>query len=420
MPHPERWLATPANDESDDPIDVEERLLLARARLGLQLILVGIAVVFIGWLVVSQGGRLVITVVQAVNFAAVVAALRVLKDPQRRAFNHVVGFAAYAITIACTAAAGILAGDATTPMVILVGLAVISGTMLPWSPWLQLGAVALTTGAAIWTVASVVASPRLFWFRSVGAIAPTLVSTVYMSYVLRGQRAAVARAERDRRTRETGLREANQRLEQEIQEHRHTEETLRFAMRELDHRVKNTLAMVQSVADQTLRSSASMREFGDAFSGRIQSMACVHNALAQRRWEGLTVTELVELVVGPYRHHPGCISIACEGTFVAAGLVRVLGMALHELTTNSAKYGALSAAQGQVAITSQLDRAGAGRLHITWSERGGPTVSEPARRGFGMRLIEEALAYEVGGRVALCFSGEGLRCDIDIPVPVPT
>ena len=229
-----------------------------------------------------------------------------------------------------------------------------------------------------------------------------------MASVLRRQRAAVERAERDRRAREEGLREANRRLEQEIHEHRRTEDRLRFAMRELDHRVKNTLATVQAVADQTLHSSADMREFADAFTGRLQAMARIHGALAQRRWEGLTLTDLVELVVGPYRHHAESVLIACDGTFVGSELVRVLGMALHELATNAAKYGALSTARGHVSITSRLDDDGGRRACTSpGTSAAARPCATPARRGFGMRLIEEALAYETDGRVALRFPERG-------------
>jgi two-component sensor histidine kinase len=304
-------------------------------------------------------------------------------------------------------------------VVILVGLAVVSGTLLGWSPWWQLASVVLIIATAIWTVASVVTSPRHFWLQNVGSIAPTLVATVFLAHALRRQRAAMERAEWDRRAREEGLREANRRLEQEIHEHRRTEDRLRFAMRELDHRVKNTLATVQAVADQTSFSSASMRDFADAFTGRLQAMGRIHGALAQRRWEGLTLSDLVELVVGPYRHHAGSVRVACDGAFVGSELVRVLGMALHELATNAAKYGALSTALGHVSIASRLDAGAGGRLHISWEERGGPAVSAPTRRGFGMRLIEEALAYEVDGRVALGFPDEGLRCEIEVPVGPP-
>jgi two-component sensor histidine kinase len=418
MPRSEPWLATESGS-SDDLIVGADRLFLDRARLGLRLILAGVAVVFIGWIAMNRGDRPLISVVHVVNLLAVAVALHLLRDPARRIFNCVVGFIAYAITIVATGAEGVLAGDATTPLLILVGMAAISATLVPWSPWWQLASVALTIGTAIWTVATVVASPHLFWLQNVGAIAPTLVATVFMSHALWRQRAKVESAERARRSREEGLREANRRLEREIEEHRKTEAALRFAMRELDHRVKNTLATVQSVADQTLRSSTSMRDFRAAFSGRIRALAHIHNALARRRWEGLPLTELVELVVGPYQSHADSISLDCNGAFVSSELVRVLGMALHELATNAAKYGALSTEHGRVAVSSHVDGEGASRLRICWSERGGPRVSEPVRRGFGMRLIEEAIAYEVDGRVSIQFAGAGLHCELEIPIPPP-
>jgi len=98
--------------------------------------------------------------------------------------------------------------------------------------------------------------------------------------------------------------------------------------------------------------------------------------------------------------------------------VRSLGMALHELATNAAKYGALSNAGGRVAVAARAGDGG-GRLRIDWSERGGPPTGEPDRRGFGTRLIEEALAHEAGGRVALSFPPDGLRCEIDLPIRLP-
>src|SRR5215470_1176238 len=218
----------------------------------------------------------------------------------------------------------------------------------------------------------IVQSPQLFWVQYVGAIAPTLGSTVFISYALQRQRAAVEHAERERHSREESLREANRRLEEEIQQHRKTEDALRFAIRELDHRVKNTLASVQAVADQTVRTSATMSEFSEAFYGRIQAIARIHTALAGRRWEGLTLTELIELVVGPYRHHADSVVIDSEGTFLSSELVRVLGMAMHELATNAAKYGALSTNEGRLAVSSRVESIDGPRLHIWWRERGGP------------------------------------------------
>ena len=407
------------NGAREDPVEEADRILLERARLGLRLIFAGVAMVFVGWIVLRPGERPLISVVQVINMAVVAGALRMLREPSRRTLNHVAGFVAYAVTIVAAGAVGVLVDDATTPLLIVVGMSVVAATLVSWSAWWQLASVVVTIATAIWLVATVIPSPRLFWLQNVGAIAPTLIATVFMAHSLGRQRAVVARAERERRSREEGLRIANQRLEQEIQEHHRTEGALRFAMRELDHRVKNTLATVQSVADQTLRSSTSMSEFGRAFSGRLQALARIHAALAGRRWEGLPLAELVELVVGPYRHHPDSVSIDCNGTFVSSELVRVLGMTLHELATNAAKYGALSIEVGRVAVSSRVGGPPAPRLHISWSECNGPRVTEPERRGFGMRLIEEAIAYEVEGEVSLRFLAEGVRCELDIPVPPP-
>ena len=342
-----------------------------------------------------------------------------LRDPRRRTVNRVAGSVAYAVTIFATAAVGIVAGDGTTPLLILAGMSVIAAVLVPWQPVLHLAGMGLTVIAAIWTVATVVPPHSLVWLRNAGAIAPTLIAAVYLSRTLSRQRAEAARAARERQSREASLREANRRLEREIEEHRKTENALRFAMLELDHRVKNTLATVQSVAEQTIHSSTSMGEFGEAFAGRIQALARIHSALAGRRWEGLTLGELVDLVVGPYRHHPDSVHIDCDGHFVPAELVRALGMALHELATNAAKYGALSSPGGRVAISARTDGADGPRLRISWRESGGPPVGQPARRGFGTRLIEEALAYETEGHVALGFPADGVRCDIELPMRPP-
>ena len=402
---------------SFDPIGDADRLFLERVRLGLWLVMAGIVIVFFGELFLRRGEQPLINLVQAINFAVVAVAVRLLHEPARRSFNHAVGFICYVVTLVATGACGIFANDATTPVILFVGLSVVTATIIPWSPWWQLMSVIVVIATAIWTVATVAPSPQLFWLQNVGTIAPTLASTVFISDALRRQRAVIERTERERHEREAHLREANVRLEQEIQEHKRTEDALRFALRELDHRVKNTLATVQSVADQTLRSSRSMDEFGEAFYGRIQAMARIHSALADRRWEGLPLTELIDLVVGPYRHHAGSVSVECDGSFVSSELARVLGMTLHELATNAAKYGALSTKEGRLAISSRIEANCGDRLRIRWVEHDGPPVHEPTRRGFGIRLIEEALAYEVEGTVALRFPQQGLQCEIELPVP---
>jgi two-component sensor histidine kinase len=407
------------DDLPEEASEDTERLFLERLRLGLQLVNAGIATVFVGWIVVNPGQLPLLSVIQAVNFILVAAALWALRESRQGTFNLVVGSLAYTVTVFATGAAGIVAHDGTTPLLIMVGMAVIGAVLIPWRPWWHLSGMAITVVAAIWTV-SVVSSQPLLSLRNAAAISPTLIAAVYLSRAFSRQRAAGVRAAHDRRSREASLRDANRRLEQEIQEHRKTESALRFAMRELDHRVKNTLATVQSVADQTFRSSMAMDDFREAFAGRIQALARIHSALAGRQPEGLSVGELVDLVVGPYRHHSKSVQIDCDGSFVPAELVRALGMALHELATNAAKYGALSNAAGRVAVSARAGGGDGGRLRINWSEEGGPPVGQPARRGFGTRMIEEALAYEVDGCVALRFPTDGLRCDIDLPIQPPT
>lgn len=419
MAHSAPGQAATDTAAQDEPSEDGDRLFLDRVRLGLRLINAGIAAVFIGWIVVNPGQLPYLSAIQALNFLVVAAALRMLRDPRRRTFNHAVSFTAYAATIVATGAVGVVAGDSTTPLLILVGMVVIAAVLVPWRPAWHLAGMALTVAVASWTVATVVTAQSLFWLRNAGAIAPTLIAAVYLSRTLSRQRAAAARAAREREDREARLRETNDRLEREIAEHRKTEAALRFAMRELDHRVKNTLATVQSVAEQTIRTSTSMGEFGEAFAGRVQALARIHGALANRRWEGLALGELVDLVVGPFRHHADSIHVDCNGSVVPAALVRALGMALHELATNAAKYGALSTAEGRVAISARVEGDVPTRLHISWQESGGPPVGEPTHCGFGTRLIAEALPYETDGRVALGFPADGVRCDIDVPIRPP-
>ncbi len=208
--------------------------------------------------------------------------------------NYALAFASFAVTAVSVGAVGILADEPTSSVILLVGMAVVTGTLLPWSPWWQLLGVTLVAATGIWTVATIVQTPHRFWVEDIGASVPTLGSTVFIRTRsdASGLPSSVPRA--SVAAGQESLREVNRRLEQEIQEHQQevqehqrTEDALRFAMRELDHRVKNTLATVQAVADQTLRASCSMSEFGEAFDGRIKALARIHTALAARRWEGL-------------------------------------------------------------------------------------------------------------------------------------
>ena len=401
------------------PEEAENRLLLERIRLAVRIVGAGVAAVFVGELILRPGERPGVSLVQLANLIVCVVILACLGAPAQRTRNLGLGFVAYVVTTVCTGAVGIFAHDATTATIVLIAVAFGAGTLVPWGPWWQLAGVVLTTGVAIWTVTAVVQAPA-FVLQNIGSILPTLTATIFVAHILRRQSALVARSEHERDTREATLRDANRRLEQEVEEHRRTEETLRFALRELDHRVKNTLATVQSVAQHTLESSQSRAEFSQAFHGRIQAMARIHTALAATKWKGLGLRELVELTVGPYQPHADSVWLECDRAAVSSDLVRPLGLALHELATNAAKYGALSTGEGRVALSSRLESTGdEPRLHIVWREANGPVVEEPQRRGLGTRLIQEGLAYESGGTVDLAFLPTGVCCEIDMPLSAP-
>ncbi|MCJ2117846.1 sensor histidine kinase, partial [Methylobacterium sp. J-001] len=151
---------------------------------------------------------------------------------------------------------------------------------------------------------------------------------------------------------------------------------------------------------------------------RILSLSKTHDLLTREDWSGATLNEVLENELSPYR--AGCDHIVLDGPEVALPPrhVLALGMTVHELTTNAAKYGALSTADGRVEVSWRVDRSetGAAWLRLTWRESGGPAVAPPARRGFGTRLIAGGVGRELAGDVDLDFDVEGLRCRIDVPL----
>ena len=212
--------------------------------------------------------------------------------------------------------------------------------------------------------------------------------------------------------RTASLREANLELEREVERRQSAHRALQLAVRELDHRVKNTLAMVQAVAEQTLAVSESLPEFSAAFQGRIAALARIHRALGN---EGLSLSKLIDLTVAPYVPRAGGLVVRAEPLALSPHEVRAIGMALHELATNAAKYGALSVPCGRVEVVARTSGANAHRrLHLEWRESGGPPVSPPARRGVGTTLIEDALAYELAGNALAEYDRCGVCWEIEV------
>ncbi|MBO1904463.1 GAF domain-containing protein [Microvirga sp. 3-52] len=187
---------------------------------------------------------------------------------------------------------------------------------------------------------------------------------------------------------------------------------------ELNHRVKNTLTTVQSIASQTLRNAPSLDHASDAIESRLIALSQVHNVLTDRSWAHVALHDIVAQAVEPYRSR-GENRIHVQGpiTQVPPRMALPLAMALQELVTNAVKYGALSNGTGQIRIHWTLDDMSTPqRLHLAWEESEGPPVQNPVRRGFGTRLIERSLAQELAGEVRIEFSETGVVCAVDAPL----
>jgi two-component sensor histidine kinase len=209
-----------------------------------------------------------------------------------------------------------------------------------------------------------------------------------------------------------------QAAQHEIEERKQAQTQQSLLIRELHHRVKNTLATVQAVVGATARSTSNIDEFYEAFVGRIISLANTHSLLTEAVWQTASLREILEKELSPYNDHKG-ERITLEGPAVElpSEAAVPIGMAIHELTTNAAKYGALSASTGRVAIhwSSEPEEGGV-RLRLTWDESGGPEVTQPKRQGFGSRLLHRVLTTQLSAKVEMDFRPTGLHVSIDAPL----
>ncbi|MDO8876442.1 MAG: PAS domain S-box protein [Pseudolabrys sp.] len=210
------------------------------------------------------------------------------------------------------------------------------------------------------------------------------------------------------------------RVVQDITERKAADRRQKLLIDELNHRVKNTLARVQSLAAQTARGVASPEEFRERFEGRLIALSRAHDQLTVHHWENGDLRALIAESVAPYAGTDGARAVL-RGEDVELGprAVLTLAMAFHELTTNAAKYGALASPDGRIEICWQRSAAEGetpAQLRIDWVEKGGPPVIVPQRRGFGSRMIEGSIAAELGGSAKMVFAPDGLRCEIDVPL----
>jgi PAS domain S-box-containing protein len=207
-------------------------------------------------------------------------------------------------------------------------------------------------------------------------------------------------------------------VSRDITETKQAEEHQRLLINELNHRVKNTLATVQSIVSQTLRRAETLDQAQVAFEARLFALSRAHDVLTRENWEGANLREIVAEAVAPYSNaREDRLHLHGPDVRLQPRMALALAMALQELATNAVKYGALSNEAGEVRIQWTLDRTKAPPcLHLRWEERGGPPVQAPKRRGFGTRLIERSLALDLDGDVHIEFAATGVVCTVDAPL----
>ena len=207
-------------------------------------------------------------------------------------------------------------------------------------------------------------------------------------------------------------------LAQDVTARRTAEAQQEILAHELSHRVKNALAVVQSIATLTFRSTADPRAALDAFNARLQGMARTQDLLTASQWEGASLRDLLAGELDPYQDIMRQ-RIALRGNPVILGAPATLAMslAIHELATNAAKYGSLSVPNGKLVVrwrTVKIEDLP--HLLVEWAESGGPPVVAPTRQGFGSRLIQRGLAQDLDGDIKMNFSPTGLICVITFPL----
>ena len=189
----------------------------------------------------------------------------------------------------------------------------------------------------------------------------------------------------------------------------------RLLINELNHRVKNTLATVQSIAHQTLREGVPPAEARERLTARLLALSAAHNVLTRENWESAELGEIATEAIRPYDDGRR-ITLRGPAARIAPSAALALSMALHELCTNALKYGALSQPAGEISIRWSLAGESIG---MEWRETGGPPVEPPARKGFGSRLLGQGLAAELGASAELDYAPAGLVCRIRAKIAQP-
>lgn len=197
----------------------------------------------------------------------------------------------------------------------------------------------------------------------------------------------------------------------DVTDSRRAETHQKLLINELNHRVKNTLATVQSIARQTLRDGVVARESREVLTARLLALSSAHNVLTRENWEAAELREIASQAVQPYVDALAPrVDLAGPDVRLSPNMALAFSMALHELCTNALKHGALSAPQGRVEVA--WSREAGGGLRLCWQELDGPPVRPPGRKGFGSRLLTQGLTTELGAPAELNYAPEGLHCVI--------
>jgi PAS domain S-box-containing protein len=210
----------------------------------------------------------------------------------------------------------------------------------------------------------------------------------------------------------------------DITERREAEQRERLLTRELDHRAKNLLAVVQSVV--TLTRAGTLNEFKEAVEGRIHALGRAHSMLAASRWEGADLSRIVSEELSPYDNgRPGRLQVSGPPLVLRPAVAQSLGLVIHELATNAVKYGALSTEQGQLEVQWEVGEGEAGSpgLRFRWTERGGPPPAQrsaTSRNGFGTRLIHSSIERQLAGSLHFDWAQEGLSAMFTLPLDRPS
>ncbi|MGA7324141.1 MAG: HWE histidine kinase domain-containing protein [Rhodomicrobium sp.] len=213
-----------------------------------------------------------------------------------------------------------------------------------------------------------------------------------------------------------GGRDFSMALARDISERKAALERLHLLMSEVNHRAKNLLSVVQAVARQTAR-EGNPELFAEELSERIASLAATHDLLVNSEWRGVDVSELVTSQLAHFKDLIGS-RVLLEGPLVMvnATAAQALGMALHELATNAGKYGALTGYGGSVSVTWNVIAREGRSFILSWSEKGGPPVRQPARQGFGYNVLLRMIQHALDADIVLDYRSDGLLWELDAPI----